>query len=114
MSERIENKITRWYGKGTPTRVWLAKHWHRWITYGCSMCWIEGCSCSNTNKDINSRFHIGRFDNLPFIYSGPKMLVLKKKLAYFLEINSKWLIIQGVKKTLLSNIPPGSLALQTS
>ena len=41
MNRRLENKINRWYGKGIATRVWIAKHWHRWITYGCPMCWRE-------------------------------------------------------------------------
>jgi hypothetical protein len=54
MNKRLENKINLLHGESLGTRMWLAKHWHRWITYGCSMCWIEGCSCSNTNKDINS------------------------------------------------------------
>jgi len=61
MNKRLENKITRWYGQADDTprnriavRVWLAKHWHRWITYGCSMCWIDTCDCSAKNRSINS------------------------------------------------------------
>ena len=54
MNKRLENKITKWYGDGVSTRVWLAKHWHRWITHGCSMCWIDTCDCSAQNRSINS------------------------------------------------------------
>jgi len=54
MNKRLENKITRWYGESVDTRVWLAKHWHRWITYGCSMCWIDTCDCSTQTRSINS------------------------------------------------------------
>ena len=54
MNKRLENKITKWYGDGVSTSVWLAKHWHRWITYGCSMCWIDTCDCSAQNRSINS------------------------------------------------------------
>ena len=43
MNKRLENKITRWYGKDIRTRVWLGKHWYRWITYGCTQCYIENC-----------------------------------------------------------------------
>ena len=57
MNKELENKINKWYDKNVKvpleTRVWLAKHWHRWITYGCPMCWIENCHCSVKNKDIN-------------------------------------------------------------
>ena len=54
MNKRFENKITKWYGESVATRVWLAKHWHRWITYGCSMCWIDTCDCSAQTRSINS------------------------------------------------------------
>jgi hypothetical protein len=59
MNKKLENKINRWYPcKDEDGRVgnmvWLAKHWHRWITYGCPMCWIENCGCPTKRKDINS------------------------------------------------------------
>ena len=54
MNKRLENKINRWYDKNLGTRVWLAKHWHRWITYGCSMCWTDKCSHSFEVKNIDS------------------------------------------------------------
>ena len=54
MNKRLENKINLLHGESLGTRMWLAKHWHRWITYGCPMCWIENCHCSVKNKDINS------------------------------------------------------------
>jgi hypothetical protein len=54
MNKRLENKISRWYDKSVGTRVWLAKHWHRWITYGCSMCWTDKCSHSFEVKNIDS------------------------------------------------------------
>jgi len=59
MNKQLENKINRKYpSKDEDGRVgnmvWLAKHWHRWITYGCPMCWNETCSCSAKSKDINS------------------------------------------------------------
>ena len=44
MNKRIENKINRWYGKGRGNRIWIAKHYHRWITYGCPECWNDNCS----------------------------------------------------------------------
>ena len=47
MNKRIENKINRWYGKGPRTRIWIAKHYHRWITHGCPMCWIDDCNCGS-------------------------------------------------------------------
>jgi len=53
MNKRLENKITKWYDKSVGTRVWLAKHWHRWMTYGCSMCWTDKCDCSAQNRSIN-------------------------------------------------------------
>jgi len=53
MNERLENKINRWYGKSVETRVWLAKHWYRWITFGCTQCYIENCSCGPNNGNIN-------------------------------------------------------------
>ena len=52
---------------------------------------------NKTHIKINSRVHIGRFDNLPVFYFGPKMLVIKKK-AFCSEIIGKWLIIQGARK----------------
>ena len=52
MNKRLENKITKWYGNSIDTRVWIAKHWHRWITYGCSMCWTDKCDCSVKMKSI--------------------------------------------------------------
>ena len=54
MNKRLENKITKWYGNSIGIRVWIAKHWHRWITYGCSMCWTDKCDCSAKMKSINS------------------------------------------------------------
>ena len=57
MNKRLENKINRWYGKDNSigTRVWLAKHWYRWITYGCSQCYIENCGCDRIeNGNINN------------------------------------------------------------
>ena len=56
MNKRIENKIDRWYGRPKDrnnayikkvTRIWIAKHYHRWITYGCPMCWIDFCDCGS-------------------------------------------------------------------
>jgi hypothetical protein len=54
MNKRLENKITRWYSKRLSTRFWAAKHWHRWVTYGCAMCWTEHCDHSAKEKSINS------------------------------------------------------------
>ena len=58
MNKRLENRINLWYDQEAEciigTRVWLAKHWHRWITYGCKMCWIENCGCPTKREDINS------------------------------------------------------------
>jgi hypothetical protein len=45
---KLENKITRWYGSTKATRMWIAKHWYRYITYGCPRHYIE-CSCGNIN-----------------------------------------------------------------
>tara|TARA_X000000950_G_scaffold8337_1_gene9162 strand:- start:79 stop:282 length:204 start_codon:yes stop_codon:yes gene_type:complete len=42
MNKRLENKITRWYGSSHATRLWIARHWYRWI---------EG---TNEFSDINS------------------------------------------------------------
>ena len=56
MNKKIEVKIDEWYpsvsndGKDK-TRWWLAKHYHRWITYGCPMCWIENCGCPPSRKN---------------------------------------------------------------
>ena len=44
--KKLENKINRWYGSSKVTRHWLAKHWYRWITFGCSQCYIP-CNCSS-------------------------------------------------------------------
>ena len=73
INKRLENKITKWYGDGVSTRIWLAKHWHRWITYGCSMCWIDTCDCSAQNRSINSPKGFGKiaeyaYDNYGDIY----------------------------------------------
>ena len=51
----------------------------------------------------NSRVNIGRFEYSPFFYFGPTNLAIKK-MPLFMEINGKWLIIQGVKPNVLSNI----------
>ena len=57
MNKRLENKINRWYPcKDEDGRVgnmvWLAKHWYRYITYGCPMCYhpTGNCGC---NSSIN-------------------------------------------------------------
>ena len=54
----LENKINRWYPcKDEDGRVgnmvWLAKHWDRWITYGCPQCYVENCGCSPNNSNIH-------------------------------------------------------------
>jgi|TARA_R110000764_G_C10837413_1_gene363631 hypothetical protein len=54
----LENKINRWYPcKDEDGRVgnmvWLAKHWYRWITYGCPQCYVENCGCSPNNSNIH-------------------------------------------------------------
>ena len=59
MNKRLENKIRRYaIGDETPnklaTKVWMAKHWHKWITYGCSKCWTDKCSHSFEVKNIDS------------------------------------------------------------
>ena len=54
MNKKLERKITRWYGSCKNTRIWIAKHWHRYIKYGCSMCWREGCDCNHESKNINN------------------------------------------------------------
>ena len=51
MNKKIENKIVKWYGSSFETKVWLAKHWYRYITYGCPKCYIENCGCNS--KGIN-------------------------------------------------------------
>jgi len=33
--------------------LWLAKHWYRWITFGCTQCYIENCGCGPNNGNIN-------------------------------------------------------------
>ena len=57
MNKRLENKINRWYPcKDEDGRVgnmvWLAKHWYRYITYGCPDCYhpTGNCGC---NSSIN-------------------------------------------------------------
>ena len=52
MNKRLENKIHRWYDTSVGTRVWLAKHWYRYITYGCPDCYhpTGNCGC---NSSIN-------------------------------------------------------------
>ena len=52
MNKRIEHKINRWYDGTLSTRVWAAKQWYRWITYGCSMCYTDKCNCSAQSKNI--------------------------------------------------------------
>ena len=47
--ENMESKINKWYGTGEETRHWLAKHWYRWITFGCSQHYIP-CSCTSINE----------------------------------------------------------------
>ena len=54
MDKRLERKISKWYGAGERTRYWLAKHWHRFITYGCPMCWREDCGCNSSSRNINN------------------------------------------------------------
>ena len=54
MNKRLENKINRLHGKGIGTRVWLAKHWYRWITYGCTNCRRENCGHSSGHGYINN------------------------------------------------------------
>ena len=53
-NRRFENKINRWYGKCEDTRIWIAKHYHRWITFGCSQCWIENCGCPAGRGNIDN------------------------------------------------------------
>jgi len=53
MIKRLENKINRWYGTSIRTRVWLAKHWYRWITFGCTQHYIENCGCGPNNGKID-------------------------------------------------------------
>ena len=43
------------------------------------------------------------FDNLQSLYFGPDSLAIKRKKAYFGEINGKWLIIKGVKKIIFQH-----------
>ena len=57
MNKRLENKINRLYPcKDEDGRVgnmvWLAKHWYRYITYGCPDCYhpTGNCGC---NSSIN-------------------------------------------------------------
>ena len=57
MNKRLENKINRKYpSKDEDGRVgnmvWLAKHWYRYITYGCPDCYhpTGNCGC---NSSIN-------------------------------------------------------------
>jgi hypothetical protein len=52
-SKKLERKITRWYGSSVSTRHWLAKHWHRFINFGCPMCWRSGCDCNDSSRNIN-------------------------------------------------------------
>ena len=55
MNKRLENKINRWYPcKDEDGRVgnmvWLAKHWYRYITYGCPDCYhpTGNCGCNSS------------------------------------------------------------------
>ena len=50
MNKRIENKIAKWYGSSFGTKVWLAKHWYRYITYGCPMHYhpTGNCGCDSS------------------------------------------------------------------
>ena len=57
MNKRLENRINRKYPSKDEdgrvgTRVWLAKHWYRYITYGCPDCYhpTGNCGC---NSSIN-------------------------------------------------------------
>ncbi len=43
--KRLENKITRWYGSALATRMWIARHWYRYINHGCPQHYIE-CYCT--------------------------------------------------------------------
>ena len=54
LDKRLERKISKWYGSGELIRLWLAKHWHRFISYGCPMCYNDRCDCPNTRRDINN------------------------------------------------------------
>ena len=47
--KKLENKINRWYGSSKATRNWLAKHWYRYINYGCPQHYIE-CYCTSIDS----------------------------------------------------------------
>ena len=46
-NKRIENKISRWYGPTISVREWIAKHYHRFITYGNDQAWISNQTPNN-------------------------------------------------------------------
>ena len=66
------------------------------------------CNMSLTYWKTPKQVNIERLDNLPFIYFGPNFLVIKK-MAYFLEISGKWLIIQGKKNLIIMKAPAEEL-----
>ena len=59
MNKRLENKINLWYGESLATKLWLGKRWHRWITYGCSICEEE---CKGHQDSIMATYSKGYGD----------------------------------------------------
>mgnify|MGYP001182350941 CR=1 FL=1 len=79
MNKRLENKINRKYpSKDEDGRVgnmvWLAKHWHRWITYGCSMCSEE---CKGHQNSVRLTYSKGYSD-----INSPKGFAEMAEYAY--------------------------------
>lgn len=51
-NKRLEAKITRWYGNAETTRVWIAKHYYRFITSGCTQNYVP-CHITEPPSNIN-------------------------------------------------------------
>ena len=69
----------------SPSNIYVIYHGYIWVQGDPKRLWIVIClwciekRLNETNKQINSRVLIGRFDNLPSLYFGPKYLAIKKK-----------------------------------
>ena len=68
MNKRLENKINRWYPcKDEDGRVgnmvWLAKHWYRYITYGCPMHYhpTGNCGCNSSINEPKGFAEIAKY-----------------------------------------------------
>ena len=87
-----KNHKSQYLLQGDPKRLWFV------------IClWHNEERLNKTNDKITSRVYIGRFDNLPLIYLGPKIMVIKKNKHIVWKLMENGLLYR-VQKNIISNI----------